>query len=194
MTPVSNYRPIASPGRSFAWRHSDGSPSSTATIRWENEGWTCEVRLERDDATAVLRLSAQWRVQQMLLFRDMPEADLWLATDGRGHWGEMNGAHRTELDGCMDIDFVNTPFTDSIITHRLPLHVGHSADIQVVSVDVETLALTRVTKRYERTGMHSWTYTDLSTDTESRATVDEHGVIVDDSLFTRDDEVAGAQQ
>lgn len=191
MTPVSNYRPIASPGRSFTWLHADGAPSSTASLRWENEGWTCEVRMERDDATAVLRLSAQWRLQQMLLFRDMEEADLWLATDGHGHWGEMNGAHRTELDGCLDVEFANTPFTNSIITHRLPLHIGHSADIQLIAVDVETLGLTRVTHRYTRTAMHTWTYVDLATGDESTAVVDEHGIIVDDSFFLRADDRVG---
>lgn len=178
---MSNYRPIASPGRRFTWHHADGSLSSAADVRWENEGWTCEVRLEKDDATAVFRLSAQWRVQQMLLFRDLDEADLWLATDGRGHWGEMNGAHRTELDGCLDIDFANTPFTNSIITHRLPLHIGHSADIQVITVDVETLALQRVTQRYTRTAMHSWTYEDLATHTVATANVDEHGFVIDEA-------------
>jgi len=110
----------------------------------------------------------------------MEEADLWLATDGRGHWGEMNGAHRTELDGSLDIDFANTPFTNSVITHRLPLHVGHTADIQVISVDVETLELRKVTHRYTRTGMREWTYTSLATGDDATATVDEHGFVIDE--------------
>lgn len=185
---MSNYRTLASPGRSFVWNHWDGSPSSRADVRWENEGWTAEVRLEADDATVAFRLSAQWRIQQMLLFRDMEEADLWLATDGKGHWGEMNGAHRTELDGALDIDLMNTPFTNSIITHRLPLHVGHTADIQVVSVDVETLALSKVTQRYTRTAAHGWRYTSLVTGADADATVDEHGFVIDeDGSFRRDD-------
>jgi hypothetical protein len=177
---MSNYRPLASPGRRFAWNNWDGSPSSDVTLRWENEGWTAELRLAADDATVAFRLSAQWRIQQMLLFRDMEEADLWLATDGRGHWGEMNGAHRTELDGSLDIDFANTPFTNSVITHRLPLHVGHTADIQVISVDVETLELRKVTHRYTRTGLREWTYTSLATGAEATATVDEHGFVIDE--------------
>ena len=177
---MSNYRPLASPGRRFAWNNWDGSPSSDVTLRWENEGWTAELRLEADDATVAFRLSAQWRIQQMLLFRDMEEADLWLATDGRGHWGEMNGAHRTELDGSLDIDFANTPFTNSVVTHRLPLHVGHTADIQVISVDVETLELRKVTHRYTRTGLREWTYTSLATGAEATATVDEHGFVIDE--------------
>ena len=42
-------------------------------------------------------------MRQFLLFRDLDEPDLWLATDGTGRWGEMNGAHRPELDGCYDV-------------------------------------------------------------------------------------------
>ena len=52
----------------------------------------------------MLRLSPTWRVRQFLLFRDLDEPDLWLATDGHDRWGEVNGAHRPELDGCVDID------------------------------------------------------------------------------------------
>jgi hypothetical protein len=183
---MANYSPLPSPGAEFSWLHADGSPSSTVTLRWENEGWTAEMRLERDDATVVLRLSAQWRVQQLLLFRDMEEPDLWLATDGMGHWGEMNGAHRPELDGCLDVDFANSPFTNSIVTHRLPLHVGHSADIQVIGVDVETLALERLAQRYTRTAMRGWTYTSLATGGDAEATVDEHGIVLDESgAFSR---------
>ena len=183
---MSNYRPLPSPGAEFSWLHVDATPSSTASMRWENEGWTTELRLERDNAVAVIRLSAQWRVQQLLLFRDMEEPDLWLATDGKGHWGEMNGAHRTELDGCLDIDLVNTPFTNSIITHRMPLHVGHAAELPVITIDIETLAVERVNVRYERTEQHGWTYTSLLTGNEHTATVDEHGIVLDESgAFSR---------
>ena len=84
------------------------------------------------------------------------------------------------LDGALDIDFANSPFTNSVITHRLPLHVGHTADIQVICVDVETLALTKMTQRYTRTGTHTWSYTSLATGAESAATVDEHGFVIDE--------------
>ena len=155
-------------------------------MRWENEGWTAEVDLHADDATAVFRLSAGWHVQQMLLFRDMTEPDLWLATDGHGRWGEMNGAHRTELDGCIDIDFAGTPFTNSIITHRLPLHVGDTADLHVVCVDVETLAVENRPVRYTRTGESTWEYTSLAAGRQRAASVDEFGFVLDeDEVFRR---------
>lgn len=164
----------------MAWTDWAGSPASHVSLRWENEGWTAEVGLTADDATAVIRLSAQWVIQQMLLFRDMAEPDLWLATDGHGRWGEMNGAHRTELDGCVDIDFANTPFTNSIITHRLPLHVGHTADIHVITIDIETLGVVNVPQRYTRITEDRWEYTSLVDGRQHIATVDEFGFVIDE--------------
>lgn len=175
-------------GMTAAWVTDDGNFRETLTLRFENEAWTAEGLVQGADIQYVFRFTASWQLQQMLLFRDMEEADLWLATDGKGHWGEMNGAHRTELDGALDIDFANTPFTNSVITHRLPLHVGHTADIQVISVDVETLALTKVTQRYTRTATHGWRYTSLAAGADTDATVDEHGFVIDeDGGFRRAD-------
>lgn len=94
--------------------------------------------------------------------------------------GEMNGEHRTELDGCVDIDFANTPFTNSIITHRLPLHVGHTADLSVVTINVETLGVVRTPQRYTRHDEFSWEYTSLATGEQHGASVDEHGIVLDE--------------
>lgn len=183
---MSNYKAPTSSGLTMTWCAWDGRPASTVDLRWENEGWTAQVALDADAATAVIRLSAGWMVQQMLLFRDMAEPDLWLATDGRGRWGEMNGAHRTELDGCVDIDFLNTPFTNSIITHRLPLHVGHSADLNVITIDVETLQVSPVPHRYTRLDETTWEYTSLSSGGQRQAVVDEYGFVInEDDTFRR---------
>ena len=183
---MANYRALPATGHGAAWTSWEGSPASSVALRWENEGWTAEVALHVDNATAVFRLSASWHVQQMLLFRDMTEPDLWLATDGHGRWGEMNGAHRTELDGCIDLDFAGTPFTNSIVTHRLPLHVGDTADLHVVCVDVETLAVENRPVRYTRTGESTWEYTSLAARCQRAATVDEFGFVVDeDEVFRR---------
>jgi hypothetical protein len=159
-------------------------------MRWENEGWTAEVQLELDRAVAVVRMSAQWMIQQFILFRDMEEPDLWLATDGHGRWGEMNGAHRTELDGCVDIEVAGSPFFNSIITHRTPLHVGHTADLHVISVDIETLAVTTRSVRYMRDEKHKWTYDSLMAGGAVTAIVDDHGLVIDEANYFRRTELA----
>jgi hypothetical protein len=153
---------------------------SAVELRWENEGWTAEGTLGSDDAQFVLRLSAGWTVQQCLLFRDLDDPDLWLGTDSHGRWGEMNGAHRTELDGCTDIDFVNTPFTNCIPIRRLPLHVGHSAAISVAVIDIETLGIKKQTQQYTKVSPNTWRYFSVASNCEVEANVDEFGFVVDE--------------
>ena len=123
------------------WATWDGEHTEHLTLRWENEAWTATGQVGRERVQYVLRLSPTWCVRQFLLFRDLDEPDLWLATDGHARWGEMNGAHRPELDGCVDIDLACSPFPDTLPIRRLPLEVGDAAELPVVTVDVETLAV-----------------------------------------------------
>jgi hypothetical protein len=134
----------------------------------------------------VLRLTATWQVRQFLLFRDLAEPDLWLATDGSGRWGEMNGAHRGELDGCHDIDLACTPFTQTVPIRRLALREGDSAEISVALVDPNTLEVRSEVQRYTRLGSHSWRFEQPESDATAEFTVDELGLVTDyPSLFRR---------
>ncbi len=131
-------------GHQVQWTTWPGDGLETTTIRWENEGFTVSGQVGdapgREHIQYVLRLTASWQVRQFLLFRDLEEPDLWLATDGSGRWGEMNGAHRTELDGCYDVDMLCTPLTHTLPIRRLPLSVcphrhpaGHRASRRACS-------------------------------------------------------------
>jgi hypothetical protein len=126
-----------------------------------------------------VRLSPTWQVRQFLLFRDLPEPDLWLATDGHARWGEINGAHRPELDGCHDVDLTCTPFTNTLPIRRLPIEVGDAAELAVVAIDVDTLAAVPHVQRYERLDERAWRFTDVTAGDASTFEVDEYGVVVD---------------
>ena len=91
----------------------------------------------------MIRVSPLWQVRQFLLFRDMEQPDLWLGTDGHGRWGELNGAHRPELDGALDVTIAGSPFVHSIPIRRLPLGVGDEAELIVLAIDAETLGVER---------------------------------------------------
>ena len=150
------------------------------SLRWENEGWTAEGTLGVDNAQFVLRLSAGWVIQQCLLFRDLEDPDLWLGTDSHGRWGEVNGAHRTELDGCTDLDFMNTPFTNCIPIRRLPLLIGDSATLTVAVIDIETLGITKQTHQYTKLTQHTWRYISSVSNSEVEVKVDEFGFVLDE--------------
>jgi uncharacterized protein len=175
---VNAHTAFPADGYTARWQTWDGTGDETLTLRWENEGWTATGEVGRERVSYVVRLSSTWQVRQFLLFRDLDEPDLWLATDGHARWGEMNGAHRPELDGCLDIDLACTPFTTSIPLRRLPIEVGDETEIPVVAIDVETLAVAVVRHRYRRLARRRWER--VGTDgAVVPFEVDEYGLVLD---------------
>lgn len=191
---MTSYAPLTAAhdpaGHQVRWTRWANDGLETTTIRWENEGFTVSGTVDdspgREHIQYVLRLSASWQVRQFLLFRDLEEPDLWLATDGSGRWGEMNGAHRTELDGCYDIDMLCTPMTHTLPIRRLPLLDGDTAELPVVTIDPDTLEVRSDLHRYTRLGPLRWRHTRADDATASEFEVDEFGLVVDyPDLFRR---------
>ncbi len=180
---MATYEPIPEAldegGHTVRWSTWSHDHLDTTTIRWENEGFTVAGVVSRERIEYVLRLSATWQVRQFILFRDLEEPDLWLATDGSGRWGEMNGAHRTELDGCYDIHLACTAFSHSLPIRRLPLLVGHTAELPVVDVNPDTLEVRAVNHRYTRSGDRTWQHTVEGTGLTTEFEVDQHGLVLD---------------
>lgn len=176
---VANYRTFSPDGYRATWATWDGEHRESWSLRWDNEAWTAEGHVGRENVEYVLRISPLWDVRQLLLFRDLDDPDLWLATDGHARWGEMNGAHRTELDGVRYLDVSCTPFTNSLPIRQLPLQVSEAAEIPVARVDVDTLAVMRETHRYTRLADRRWRYENLATGTEVELLVDEYGLVND---------------
>lgn len=138
------------------WIHEPSGGREALILRFENEAWTAEGLVSGVDIQYVFRFNASWNLQQMLLFRDMEDPDLWLANDGRGRWGEVNGSVRRELGGCTDIDLLCSAFTRTMSIRRLALEIGQSADVESVTVDSETLAIERARFDYTRLGARTW--------------------------------------
>lgn len=180
---MTSYAPLTAAhdtdGHVVRWVTRDGAHHDTTTIRWENEGFTVNGVLTRERVEYVLRLSPSWQVRQFILFRDLEEPDLWLATDGSGRWGEMNGAHRPELDGCYDLHLACAAFTTALPIHRLPLLEGHAAEVPVVTVDTDTLDVRAVTHRLTRLGTHRWRLEVEGSAEVVEIDVDEHGLPLD---------------
>lgn len=178
-------------GYTARWQRWDGDGDEVLTLRWENEGWTAMGEVTRERVSYVVRLTAGWQVSQFLLFRDQDEPDLWLGSDGSGRWGEINGAHRPDLDGCTEIGLRCTPFPHSIPLRRLRLDVGHSAEIKVAMVDVETLGVVPEVHRYEHVAPRRFRHTALSASSADPSpavefAVDEYGLVHDEpDIFRR---------
>ena len=180
---MSLYPALPPDGHTVRWSAWDGDAIEEVSFRWENEGWTIDGVHHGADVQYVIRLNAAWRVHQFMLFRDLEDPDLWLASDGAGRWGEVNGSHRVDLDACTDVDLALTPATASILIRRLPLHVGHAAEVTVAVIDVETLGITRQHRRFARLEDRRWRIEHRGEDGSVTASVevdvDEHGLVLD---------------
>lgn len=153
---MADFAPFGADGHTVSWATWDGNHREVTTVAWENEGWTVVGDVGRERVQYVVRLSALWHVRQFLLFRDLDEPDLWLGTDGAGRWGEINGAHRPDLDGCVDVHLRCTPFTTCLPIRRLPLEVGDSATLDVAVIDPDTLEVRRQRQQFTRTARRAW--------------------------------------
>lgn len=195
---MSGFTPFAGAhdpdGHTVGWRTADGEHRVTCAVRWENEGFTVTGTASRERVEIVVRTSPTWQLRQFLLFRDLAEPDLWLATDGHGRWGEMNGAHRTELDGCIGVLVAGMPLTHTLTARRLPLHDGHSAEVPLAVVDVDTLEVRRVVHRYTRHDAAHWTVSCSPSGGDRRPPthhstllLDAHGLVIEQvGAFVRD--------
>lgn len=173
---MSDLRSIPADGLDLTWVSPAGDTVEQVSVRWDNEAWTVVGHLVELRAQYVIRLSPLWHVRQLLLFRDLEEPDLWLGTDGHGRWGEINGAHRPELDGAHDVTIAGAVFPHSLPVRRWPLGVGDITHLSVLVVDSETLAVEPVRHRYERTDVHTWSVGRGGTEAIAFS-VDEHGLV-----------------
>jgi hypothetical protein len=90
-----------------------------------------------------------WRVREVRILASHPAATvLHLHVDGDGRWSNTSGELLSELDGCIDVDFAATPFTNTQPIRRLDLQVRETAEIAVVYIDAPSLDVTPVQQRY----------------------------------------------
>ncbi len=103
-----------------------------------------------------LRCDAQWRTRELRCERLGAEASadaatdapLHLISDGAGHWTTCAGESLPDLDGCLDVDLMATPFTNTLPIRRLTLAPGAAQELPVVYVSVPSLTATRMRQRY----------------------------------------------
>lgn len=161
------------------WHRCGDDAPENVTARFENGGWTVEATSSALQATYAVRCSATWQIRQLLVFRDADEPDLWLATDGHGRWGEVNGAHRPDLDGCTDVAVAGSALNGTVPIRRLALRVGDSGDVHTAVIDTEMLLVIPVRERFTRLGERRWRKTMLGADASEEWEVDEHGLALD---------------
>lgn len=166
-------------GLDALWDDPDTAGTEACSLRWENAAWTLEIRSGPLDCHLVVRIGPTWQVRQVLVFRDLEDPDLWLATDGASRWGEVNGAHREDLDGCFAVGVHDSIAILMPVVRSLPLEPGHAAEIKVAVIDTESLSVTPHRWRILRVEHQEFVVEDLTSGSTLTVATDVYGLPLD---------------
>ena len=117
---VAEHRSFSADGFAAGWVGVDDGRAEHLSLNWDNGVDGERAHRARADRLRDPRVAAV-AGPPVPAVRDMEQPDLWLGTDGQ-RWGELNGAHRPELDGALDVTIAGSPFV-----HSIPIRACHSA-------------------------------------------------------------------
>jgi hypothetical protein len=160
----------------FPRREGDGYRFDGHSVGVEDgELWSVRYALELDPA---------WRARSAhVVGRSRSGAhETRLERDERGAW-RVDAVPTPELDGCSDIDFEGSAFTNALPVHRLELGVGQSAEAPAAYVRALDLSVDRLEQRYARLedegGGPRYDYESPAFDFRCVLAYDEHGLVLD---------------
>jgi uncharacterized protein len=124
-----------------------------------------------------------WRTRQIRVqLLGEGTSEVRVSSDGRGSWTGPDGQAIEFLKGCLDVDVMATPFTNTLAIRRLGLAVGESREIEVAYFRIPDLELSRSRQRYtclEKNGEGAhYLYESLEGDFKAELTVDVEGLVL----------------
>lgn len=93
-----------------------------------------------------------------------------------GHW-TVDGQVRSDLAGCLEIDIMVTPFTNTLPIRRLGLAEGEEATVEAAYVRLPDLDVSPATQSYTRLGTNRYRY--ASPGFAAELTIDGDGLVID---------------
>ncbi|MGH2532821.1 MAG: putative glycolipid-binding domain-containing protein [Thermomicrobiales bacterium] len=130
----------------------------------------------------LVQCDAQSRVREVRVIAESASTAVRIRADGEGHWTTDGGDALPMLDGCIDVDIMATPFTNTLPIRRLGLRTGQAAEITVAYVKVPTLDVVAMPQRYtcleSRPDGGLYRYESLDTGYTNELTVDADGLVL----------------
>ena len=155
-----------------------GTGFSSAIVRlWEGQ----PLRMQY-----ILSCDAQWHVRELAAAsysEVIGERTIRLYADGAGNWRDDKGNPLDALQGCIDVDIMVTPLTNTLPIRRLQLAPGESREICVVYIAAPDLSIRPLWQRYTRLddvdGGQHYRYESLESGFTADLPVDDDGFVVD---------------
>lgn len=132
-------------------------------------------------------LTPDWTFESILLQRT-DGVMVVLSRSKEGEWFDKQVERLPELEGCIDIDFEMTPFTNTLPIGRAPLAIGETRTFRVAYIPADTMEPFADEQIYTRLSERVYRFENGEGDEYFTAdiTVDEDGLVVDyPQLFER---------
>ena len=142
-------------------------------------------------ASYELVCDAGWRVRELRLIAESEatgEHELHLLADGAGGWRNGgDGADSADqslaaLQGCIDVDIMLTPLTNTLPIRRLALATGEAREISVVYIAAPDFTVRPFRQRYTRLddadGQRRYRYESMESGFTAELPVDADGFVI----------------
>ncbi|HEU4784161.1 MAG TPA: putative glycolipid-binding domain-containing protein [Ktedonobacterales bacterium] len=133
-----------------------------------------------------LRCDTEWCVRELRMTGESAAAGdhtFHLFSDGAGNWHDDKGQTLDALQGCIDVDIMLTPLTNTLPIRRLQLAPGESREISVVYVAAPDLSIRPFRQRYTRLddadGGQRYRYESVESGFTAVLPVDDDGFVID---------------
>jgi uncharacterized protein len=192
--------------RHIVWTPEDEPGIEYVKIFTPAEGVSCTSHVIRlwegapVDVTYFFKCDIDWRIRSFNAYTMGEQAGTYqvsqvtLIADGLGNWeghvgfakpatqGSLNHP-MPDLQGCIDVDFMLTPLTNTLPIKRLALAPGESREISVVYISAPTLDVRPFRQRYTRlddaNGAQQYRYGSLESGFTAVLPVDGDGYVLD---------------
>jgi uncharacterized protein len=157
----------------------DGITATSTIICLEAGG----VRIEH-----CWRIDSNWHAQSVDVERWGAQGHSVLRLERAGSAWQVNGTHRSDLEGADEPDLSVTPFCNTFPILKTPDGVGESFSLDTAFIDAATMTVSRSRQRYDRLGFGRLRYADLGLlhGFEAELVVDDDGFVLQyGSLFER---------
>jgi hypothetical protein len=134
---------------------------------------------------------ADWNVLRLRIEDLLRDSVLALTRAADNRWNDADGTMLDTLEGCVDVDLMFTPFTNTLPIRRLNLKPGEARDLAVVYVGLPGLQVSRFRQRYtclsSGNSGGTYRYESLESGFTAELKVDEDGLVVDyPNIFVMD--------
>lgn len=145
-------------------------------IRGTDPSFTCHYKII---------CAPDWRFREMQVHTHDDQI-LFLRRDEAGHWFDNQNNELKYLSAAHEVDFVLTPFTNTLAIKRLKLQPGKAADIVTAWIDFPSLVVKLDPQRYTCLAPNLYRYESLDSDFKADITFDDNGIVTDyPGLFRR---------